>query len=100
MKVIWAASAEQDRADIIEFISLDNPIAAIHMDELFAEEWGGVGVFEQSINRGVKVSHAGGSYVRLTCVTRREVDSRDDRFGSEIMVGVPHAHGLRVIFRS
>lgn len=37
MKVIWAASAEQDRADIIEFISLDNPIAAIHMDELFAE---------------------------------------------------------------
>ena len=37
MKVIWAASAEQDRADIIEFISLDNPIAAIQMDELFAE---------------------------------------------------------------
>ena len=37
MKVIWASSAEQDRADIIEFISLDNPIAAIHMDELFAE---------------------------------------------------------------
>jgi toxin ParE1/3/4 len=37
MKVIWASSAEQDRADIIEFISLDNPIAAIAMDELFAE---------------------------------------------------------------
>lgn len=37
MKVIWASSAEQDRADIIEFISLDNPTAAILMDELFAE---------------------------------------------------------------
>jgi addiction module RelE/StbE family toxin len=37
MKVIWASSAEQDRAGIIEFISLDNPIAAIAMDELFAE---------------------------------------------------------------
>jgi addiction module RelE/StbE family toxin len=37
MKVIWALSAEQDRADIIEFISLDNPIASIMIDELFAE---------------------------------------------------------------
>lgn len=37
MKVIWASSAEQDRADIIEFISLDNPTAVILMDELFAE---------------------------------------------------------------
>jgi addiction module RelE/StbE family toxin len=37
MKVIWASSAEQDRAEILEFIGLDNPIAAITMDELFAE---------------------------------------------------------------
>ena len=37
MRVIWASAAEQDRADIIEFISLDNPIAAVMMDELFAE---------------------------------------------------------------
>ena len=37
MKVIWASAAEQDRADIIEFISQDNPIASIVMDELFAE---------------------------------------------------------------
>ena len=37
MKVVWASSAEQDRADIIEFIGLDNPIASIMMDELFAE---------------------------------------------------------------
>ena len=37
MKVIWASAAEQDRADIIDFISLDNPIASIMMDELFAE---------------------------------------------------------------
>jgi addiction module RelE/StbE family toxin len=37
MKVIWASSAEQDRAEILEFIGLDNPIAAITMDELFTE---------------------------------------------------------------
>lgn len=35
MKVIWALSAEQDRADIIDFIARDNPLAAIRMDELF-----------------------------------------------------------------
>ncbi len=37
MKVIWASAVEQDRADIIDFISQDNPIASIMMDELFAE---------------------------------------------------------------
>jgi addiction module RelE/StbE family toxin len=37
MRVIWASSAEKDRIHIFEFISLDNPIAAIAMDELFTE---------------------------------------------------------------
>lgn len=36
MKVLWSASAEQDRADIVDGIGLDNPLAAIRMDELFA----------------------------------------------------------------
>ncbi|MBS3897008.1 type II toxin-antitoxin system RelE/ParE family toxin [Silanimonas sp.] len=35
MKVLWALSAEQDRADIVDFIAQDNPLAAIRMDELF-----------------------------------------------------------------
>jgi addiction module RelE/StbE family toxin len=35
MRVYWASSAEQDRADIFDYISLDNPLAAIRMDELF-----------------------------------------------------------------
>jgi addiction module RelE/StbE family toxin len=35
MRVLWTLSAEQDRADIIDFIAQDNPLAAIHMDELF-----------------------------------------------------------------
>jgi plasmid stabilization system protein ParE len=30
-------AAEQDRAEIIDFIAKDNPLAAIHMDERFAE---------------------------------------------------------------
>lgn len=37
MKVFWASAAEQDRADIIDDISQDNPLAALRMDELFAE---------------------------------------------------------------
>lgn len=40
MKVCWAAAAEQDRTDIIDCISLDNPLAAIRLDELFAEAAG------------------------------------------------------------
>lgn len=35
MKVLWALAAEQDRADIVDFIAQDNPRAAIRMDELF-----------------------------------------------------------------
>jgi addiction module RelE/StbE family toxin len=37
MKVFWASAAEQDRADIIDYIGQDNPLAAIRMDDLFAE---------------------------------------------------------------
>lgn len=40
MKVIWATAAEQDRTDIFDYISQDNPLAAIRMDELFAEAAG------------------------------------------------------------
>lgn len=36
MKVLWTLSAEQDRADIVELIANDNPLAAIRMDELFS----------------------------------------------------------------
>lgn len=36
MKVFWTSSAEQDRADILDYIATDNPRAAIQMDELFA----------------------------------------------------------------
>ena len=37
MKVFWATAAQKDRADIIDYISLDSPLAAIRMDELFAD---------------------------------------------------------------
>lgn len=36
MRVLWTLSAEQDRADIIDFIAQDNRLAAIRMDEVFA----------------------------------------------------------------
>lgn len=35
MRVLWTLSAEQDRADIIDFIAQESPLAAIRMDELF-----------------------------------------------------------------
>jgi addiction module RelE/StbE family toxin len=37
MKVLWVFAAEQDRSDIFDYISLDNPMAAIYMDELFSK---------------------------------------------------------------
>lgn len=37
MKLAWAAASEQDRVDIFDHISADNPLAAIRMDELFDE---------------------------------------------------------------
>jgi toxin ParE1/3/4 len=37
MRVFWATAAEQDRADIIDYIGQDNPLAAIRMDEFFAK---------------------------------------------------------------
>jgi len=36
MKVLWSLAAEQDRSHIIDFIAAESPLAAIHMDELFA----------------------------------------------------------------
>lgn len=36
MKALWSLAAEQDRSHIIDFIAAENPLAAIHMDELFA----------------------------------------------------------------
>lgn len=37
MRVYWTSAAEQDRADIIDYIGQENLLAAIRMDELFAE---------------------------------------------------------------
>jgi len=37
MKVFWATAAQRDRADIFDCISQDSPLAAIRMDELFAD---------------------------------------------------------------
>ena len=37
MKVCWATAAVQDRADIIDYVSHESPLAAIRLDELFAE---------------------------------------------------------------
>ncbi|AUV12509.1 type II toxin-antitoxin system RelE/ParE family toxin [Salmonella enterica] len=37
MKVRWTADAKQDRADIVDYIAIENPRAALKMDELFGE---------------------------------------------------------------
>jgi addiction module RelE/StbE family toxin len=36
MRVLWTLFAEKDRADIVDFIAQDNPLAAIRMDEIFS----------------------------------------------------------------
>lgn len=35
MRILWTLTAEQDRADIVDYIAQDNPRAAIRMDERF-----------------------------------------------------------------
>ncbi len=37
MIVRWTPEAEQDRSDIMDYISADDPLAAIRMDDLFSE---------------------------------------------------------------
>ncbi|AHK80099.1 translation repressor RelE [Ectothiorhodospira haloalkaliphila] len=37
MIVVWTPEAEQDRADIWDYIAAENPGAAAHMDELFSD---------------------------------------------------------------
>jgi plasmid stabilization system protein ParE len=37
MNVVWLATADQDRAAIIDHIAADNPAAAIRIDELFSD---------------------------------------------------------------
>ena len=36
MRVLWTPEAQQDRTDIWDYIALDNPSAAVGMDELFS----------------------------------------------------------------
>ncbi|QGW82514.1 type II toxin-antitoxin system RelE/ParE family toxin [Variovorax paradoxus] len=36
MRVLWTLSTEQDRADIVDLIARDNPLAAIRVDEIFS----------------------------------------------------------------
>lgn len=36
MRVIWTPEAEQDRADVWDYIATDNPHAAARMDEFFS----------------------------------------------------------------
>jgi len=37
VRVIWTPQAQQDRADVWDYIAADNPIAAARMDELFSD---------------------------------------------------------------
>jgi addiction module RelE/StbE family toxin len=37
VKVIWTPQAQQDRADIWDYIAADNPRAALRMDLLFSD---------------------------------------------------------------
>lgn len=37
MRVIWTPEAQRDRADVWDYITADNPHAAVLMDELFSD---------------------------------------------------------------
>lgn len=42
MRVIWTPEAAQDRADVWDYIAVDNPLAVVHMDELFGDAAAGL----------------------------------------------------------
>lgn len=42
MRVIWTPEAQQDRADVWDYIAADNPRAAARMDEFFSEAAAGL----------------------------------------------------------
>ena len=42
MKVIWTPEAQQDRADIWDYIATDNPRAAARIDALFSDAAAGL----------------------------------------------------------
>ena len=37
MRVVWTPQAQQDRADVWDYIATDNPQAAARLDELFSD---------------------------------------------------------------
>ncbi|MDP2810237.1 MAG: type II toxin-antitoxin system RelE/ParE family toxin [Rhodocyclaceae bacterium] len=37
MKIVWTPEAQQDRADVWDYIAADNPRSAARMDELFSK---------------------------------------------------------------
>jgi len=45
VKVRWIADAKQDRADIVDYIAVENPRAALKMDDLFGEAANKLGEF-------------------------------------------------------
>lgn len=45
MKVRWMAAAKQDRADIVDYIAVESPRAAIKMEQLFSETAAKLGNF-------------------------------------------------------
>jgi toxin ParE1/3/4 len=45
VKVLWTAEAQQDRADIWDFIAADRPHAAARMDQLFSDAAASLGYF-------------------------------------------------------
>ena len=37
MRIVWTPEAQQDRAEVWEYIAADNPLAAARMDQLFSD---------------------------------------------------------------
>ena len=52
MRVRWTESAEQDRADVWDFIAADDPVAAARMDELFSDAAARLGTFPKMGKEG------------------------------------------------
>ncbi len=86
MKVRWTAAARHDRSDIVDYIAVDNPAAALRMEHLFSEAAAKLGEFPM-------IGHTGevaGTRELIPHTSYRMVYEVDDASGTVWIMAVVH----------
>jgi len=71
VRVRWTASAEQDRADVWDFIVAEDPVAAARMDELFSDAAARLATFPKVGKEGACAEPVNCLHTVATCLCTR-----------------------------